>query len=440
MKEYFLIFIFSLVSCSIVCAQQSDLVILKGKIIDLDKQSIPFVSVAVLNDQSIGTYSNTQGRFEIRVPSHLVNDSLVFSCIGYENYSLRIQNTHDSLIVVLKPRIYTLSEVVIKYDSAVNLVKSAVKNLKNTLPSRKNILQGFYREIVRSDYTYDRLIEAAVDVFDKGYDPSSGSKNLQFKIRELRKSEDYMDLDWKASIMGYLFPKNGLNGKDADALFMNDYVRNNQDMFLELINAPLNDLFFEFAHLTIDSTVLFNGETFLCIVISPKDESKSFLPTGRIYVRARDLAIFQMDFTMRMNPNESGLRESLTVPGENFIFATSIKYKEYNGKMYLSFLYRKSFRMQMNYTVFNKTDGKKGVFYDEKFFITNEIITEKDKLSRFRKKEQQNKNIDLYSEKWKYNQSFWDNYNILSETPLQPNVKKDLERETSLKDQFKKDE
>ena len=84
MKEYFLIFIFSLVSCSIVCAQQSDLVILKGKIIDLDKQSIPFVSVAVLNDQSIGTYSNTQGRFEIRVPSHLVNDSLVFSCIGFK--------------------------------------------------------------------------------------------------------------------------------------------------------------------------------------------------------------------------------------------------------------------------------------------------------------------------------------------------------------------
>ena len=51
-----------------------------------------------------------------------------------------------------------------------------------------------------------------------------------------------------------------------------------------------------------------------------------------------------------------------------------------------------------------KAAGKKdGQFFYELLLVTNEIITEKDKVKSFRKKEQYRKNIDLYKANWKYN-------------------------------------
>ena len=86
-----------------------------------------------------------------------------------------------------------------------------------------------------------------------------------------------------------------------------------------------------------------------------------------------------------------------------------------------------------------KAAGKRdGQFFYELLFVTNEIITEKDKVKSFRKKEQYGKNIDLYKANWKYNASFWNTYNRVNERPLAPNIKKDLEKESSLDEQYRK--
>lgn len=109
--------------------------------------------------------------------------------------------------------------------------------------------------------------------------------------------------------------------------------------------------------------------------------------------------------------------------------------------MYLSMLHRKSFRFEMNGTKFDKAKEKgkiEGQFYTESFFVTNEIITESTKAKAFKRKERQKDNIDLYSTHWKYNENFWKNYNTLAERPLEPNIKKDIERESKLDEQFKK--
>ena len=95
----------------------------------------------------------------------------------------------------------------------------------------------------------------------------------------------------------------------------------------------------------------------------------------------------------------------------------------------------------MNGTKFDKAREKgkiEGQFYTESFFVTNEIITESNKAKAFKRKERQKDNIDLYSTHWKYNENFWKSYNTLAERPLEPNIKKDIERETKLDEQFKK--
>jgi hypothetical protein len=431
--------LFFISSCNISLAQDSGTIVCRGRIVDENGEFIPYVNISLATDRSLGVYSGNSGKFEIKLPIIFSRDSLLFSCIGYEEKVMPIQQNSDSLTVILKEKSYQLPEIFIRSDSAKRIVEKSIMNLKSNLPKQRTILQGFFREIIRSDYTYDRLIEAAVDILDKGYEYSQEKdKGLIFKIRELRKSEDYMDLDWKASILNYLNPKNGLHGKDMDALFNHDYIRNNKQQFFELFNAPLNELFLSFADFSIDSLISFKQDTLVRIGIEPLNPSEDFLPYGHIYIRLSDYAIFE--FEVQMNVNTEKAHMSFRVPEKKYLFRTIIKYTEYNGDMYLGMLKREAFRQQVNYTKSQNSKSKLGYFYDEKTFIVTEIITEKNKTTAFRRKDRQKADLDLYDENWIYNEAFWKNYNILHDNPLQPSILLDLERESVLNEQFKKNE
>jgi len=419
---------------------------IKGAIADDRGEPLPYVSVSLKNDQSIGTYSNSAGDFEIQLPATASNDSLIFSSIGYENFVVAVRKIHNSPISLrLRAKEYILNEVVITPDTATAIVRRSIALLSTNLPNERNVLQGFYREVIRSNKTYDRLVEAAVDVFDKGYKPPKGEHDatkdvdLEFKIREIRKSNDYQDLDWEQTIMNYIRPRNGLYGS-IESIFFNDYIRNNGAYYNLLFNAPLNENFFKEALFTMDSVLYYGAEKIWCIGIQPKNEKTAgqLLPCGKIYIRSSDYAILEMEFETRIHPEDTS---DLIVPEEKFYHKTIIKYKEYNGKMYLSMLYRKSFRFTINSEKFRKAKaaGKlDGMFFYELLFVTNEIITERDKALSFKRKERIRKNIDLYSAKWNYNEAFWKNYNVVNERPLEPSIKKDIERESSLDEQFKK--
>ena len=435
--RYSIIFLLLLIAY-LAPAQSTSLIRLTGKVVDENNSPMAFVNLSVTTDKSLGTYSSSTGEFDFQIPASFSKDSVIFSNIGYESTVISIGDliTKKVQTVILKPKVYILQEVVIQPDSAQAIVRESIKRLPSTLASEKNILQGFYREIIRSDHTYDRLVEAAVDVFDNGY-RSAKDNALQFRVREVRKSDDFRDLDWEQSIYNYLRPKSGLH-THFESIFFNDYIRNNSNPYSILLNASLNDdEFYLDASVTLDSTTNYGSDKIWCIGITHKSDSGSFFPKGTIHIRTRDYAILQMEYEVGLDTDMS----QLTVPDEPYLHKTLIKYKEYNGKMYLDLLYRKAYRFTTNMAKYEKAKaaGKRdGQFFYELLFVTNEIITEKDKVKSFRKKEQYGKNIDLYKANWKYNASFWNTYNSVNERPLAPNIKKDLEKESSLDEQYRK--
>lgn len=408
---------------------------LSGRIYDIDGQSVPFVNICLKSDRSIGTYSNSSGSFTLKIVKHLASDSIVVTCIGYETRYLSIGEFQpgDSVAITLQPASYWLSEITIRTDTAVRIVRESLKRFPKTLASQKNITQGFYREIVRSYKTFDRLVEAAVDVFDYGYQHRT-KRPREFRIRELRRSEDYMDLDWRAALFNYIRPINGLHGSGFESLFSHDYIYENHAKFVDALNAPLNAAFLEFVSCSLDGVTTLDGEQVIRIRLekNPDYAFPGLEPSGYLYIRSGDLALLQMEYSLKAPGSEDS---GFFVPEDDFIHKTIIKYRDYNGALYLSFLYRKSFRLQGNISKTNK-----GFFYDEKLFVATEILTEKDKVARFRRKEKQDRNVDLYSEQWNYNEEFWKSYNVVNETALQPRVRSDLERESSLESQFKKND
>ena len=60
------------------------------------------------------------------------------------------------------------------------------------------------------------------------------------------------------------------------------------------------------------------------------------------------------------------------------------------------------------------------------------------KIKRFKGDQTMNKFKNLDKQIKDYNKAFWDSYNVIKETPLDSQLIKDLERELSLEEQFKK--
>jgi len=414
---------------------QNTIIQAKGSIVDEMGSALPYVNVSLKKDQSLGTYSNSFGDFDFKIPAGYSRDSLVISCIGYETRIIPITEVIDLQRIVLKAAIYTLNEVIVSSDSAAFILRKSIDRLADNLYCGRSVTQGFYREMILSDYACDRLIEAAIDVFDNGY---CKSKDLQFKVREVRKSNDYRDLDWEQSIYGYISPRNGLC-EHFESLFHNDYIRNNNPYYNPMINAPLNNKeFYEDAWFSVDSITNVDHNKVWCIGIHPRKEYADFLPHGTIYIRANDYAIIQIEYEAIINPQAN---TRISFPGEKYLHKTLIKYKEYNGKMYLNLLQRKAYKFTVNLEKSRKARAKgkrDGQFFFDLLFVANEIITEKDKAEAFKKKDRVVKKMDLYIKEWKYNEAFWDTYNIVKENPLEPVNKKGIERDLPLDEQFKK--
>ena len=140
-----------LIACQ-ASAQSTSLIRLIGKVVDETNTPMAFVNLSVVADKSLGTYSNSAGEFDFQLPSSLAYDSITFSNIGYESSIVAVQDLLTKKItlpVALKPKVYILQEIVIKPDSALAIVRESIKRLPNTLANEKNILQGFFREIIR---------------------------------------------------------------------------------------------------------------------------------------------------------------------------------------------------------------------------------------------------------------------------------------------------
>ena len=91
--------------------------IFQGIIADREtKQSIAFVNIGIVN-QNTGTVSDLNGFFSLKINASKKEETIKFSMIGYENYTLNTTsffnefNSGDTLY--LRPEVFELSEIVL---------------------------------------------------------------------------------------------------------------------------------------------------------------------------------------------------------------------------------------------------------------------------------------------------------------------------------------
>ena len=166
----------------------------KGLIIDnATSKNLSLVSIQIENS-NIGTVSNLEGEFTLKIPDDYINNRLVITLIGYDDKFISISElSSDTNKIALTPSSINLSEVnITAFKNAEDLVRALFDKKKENYSNERAIMTSFYRETIKKRKKNVSLSEAVVNLYKQPY---SKSHRDFMKLLRSRKSTDYTKLD-----------------------------------------------------------------------------------------------------------------------------------------------------------------------------------------------------------------------------------------------------
>lgn len=153
---------------------------LRGVVKDAQsRKRLPNVNVFIPG-QDVGTMTNDDGAFVLKVTREAAQGELAFSCLGYAGKRLSISEwsgSQHAVNVYLVPESRLLSEVTVYGGDAKELVYEALARVGANYPLQPNMLQMFYRETIMKGSRFVGISEGVLDVFKEGYKHRSLGKD-----------------------------------------------------------------------------------------------------------------------------------------------------------------------------------------------------------------------------------------------------------------------
>ena len=202
LPRYYMLVLLCLFSISVTSQIE-----IKNKIVDFATFA-PLKSASVyVKNTTIGTITNTDGRFLLSIPKRYANDTLVISSIGYKSFKSIVGSFDSTMDIFLEEDIASLDEILLiaetRPTTGNDIVLRAIERLPQTLPDSSYIQKGFLRHKERNSSEYKWLVESAITLYDSSYD--AGSKNtLRLNVDQTRKSYDLRDVDSLFAYTSYL--------------------------------------------------------------------------------------------------------------------------------------------------------------------------------------------------------------------------------------------
>jgi len=398
MRDLLLIFTFL-----IVFSAQAQKITLSATVQDKESQeALPFASVGI-KGKSIGTITNLQGQFDFHFPAEFRNDILVISMLGYQDFEAPIWSLLDSKVTVIPMARSTtvLKEIEVRDSlSGGEILQLALERIEDNYPMEPFLMKGFYRDVKKVGGTYIALLEAAVEIYDENYTEPRNKAKLRERVKllEVRKSVGYDN-----KFTAYFGQKNLLE----DLLLHNNIRYRQIDLQTELFNNTKREA---------DS--YYNGrETFVL--------SNNVGFNLKMYIDKGDYSISHLQF--EISGDNAERKKNLI---SKFVsYQKTIDFKRFNNKMYLNYIsvtsHEKWYDEATNELQF-ETELVQNLLVNEIEPNTGSRISSTEKM----------RNYGLQYQDYPYNKPFWDNYNVIKETPVDRKVVEDLERVAPLDKQF----
>lgn len=145
------------------------------------RKKLENVTVAVAGT-SIGTVTNAEGIFSLKIPDLQFASQLELSHIGYQNTQLSATASEGSAdltaTIWMTPVARQLDEVVIYGGDARRIVEEALKKIPANYPSAENMMSAFYRETVQKGQRDIGISEAMMDVYKTSYAQRTAERDM----------------------------------------------------------------------------------------------------------------------------------------------------------------------------------------------------------------------------------------------------------------------
>ena len=454
--------------CSTITFAQQEI---SNKVLDFFKDE-PIESASVyIKTTAIGTITNADGKFALRIPRENATDTLVVSSIGYSTEKIPLDQFDASEPIYLVEEVASLDEVVLEAEerpkTGNEIVLKAIEKLPLTMPDSSYIQKGFLRHKERNKKEFKWLIESAISVYDSSYNVSANT-HLKINVDQMRKSYDLRDIDSLFTYASYLNqnnktrtnPKNlrRVQIKTAElnkAIMWNDNrVNGLQNIFQGKLNmfrnvnskkALFGDDILKKHQFELDTILVDNERKLYKIKINKGAEyvgldtkgiyNEGYHANGWLYIYYDNFAIKKVEYELIAASNEQKSR-SKRLFDTQVNHKLVINYKEFNDKMYPNYIYYETPKLvNVGFKPKNKQEEELAEQYkEERYYYTIQEILFSDIVldpAKIGSALQNNWDMDIFSPK-PYNKEFWKTYNVLLESEDDEKLIDDLSQRASL--------
>lgn len=391
-----LLAVFFLSSTFPLSAQDDSVITISGIVKDQkSKKKLEYVNISV-QGTNIGTVSNSDGEFTLKIPVRYKSDNLLFTHLGYNNHLHPIGGKSiENETFMLTSDSQVLDEVVIRSGDPLAIVREAVKKIDLNYTNSPTILSGFYRETIQKGKRYIDISEAVMNIYKTSYSQNTDNDGVQiYKGRRL------------------------LSPKPSDTLSVKLQGGPNLAIYGDIVKQPyplLDEESLPLYMFKMEDPVTINERPHYTIRFTPQAIAEIPLYTGNIYIDQQNLTISRVEYSLSMDNRDKVTRIILKKKPPKLRFKPNevsfvVTYKTLEGRSRINYI-----RNQIRFNC----DWKRRLFSTSYTVISELVVTDSKPLDMkkapskefFKQNQTLSDKISNFSD-----QNFWEAYNIIEPT------------------------
>ncbi len=357
----------------------------------------------------IGTVTNAEGVFSLKIPHMDTIPQLELSHIGYMNARFSASapegsnNMHATILMI--PIALQLNEVVAYGNSARSIVEEALERIPKNYPSGESMTSAFYRETVQKGHRYISISEAMLDVYKTSY-------------RQRTSDRDKVQID-KARRL--------LSQKQSDTLGVKVVGGPNLPLFMDVVKnayALFDEETLDYYSFVQEPSVFIDDRLQYVISFRPRVKLDYALYVGRVFIDREHLAFTRAEFELDLSDRERAIaailyKKPLGLRFRPLKVSFLITYRQHDGVTCLNYI--------CNEMCF-KCDWKRRLFSSSYVARSEMVAVDREEhpervIARRDAFKPYQVFYDIVKEYW--SEDFWKDYNIIEPTEsLEDAVKK----------------
>jgi hypothetical protein len=312
----------------------------KGHVLDnKTKEPLAYVDINI-SGTNIGTITNNEGEFLLKVPSDYLDKTIQVSILGYTKKEIPIESLkNEDTKILMEVSITELENVNVYGIKDAEALVRATLNRKSEFYDNDNAkMTAFYRETIKKRNKNASLSEAVLTIYKQPY---SNNKHDDVSLLKSRKSTDYSKLDTLAL---------KLQGGPFSTLYT-DIIK-----YPEYIFDRGNLSNYQF---TFDASTELNNRLVYVVNFKQKINNNEPLYYGKLYIDSQTLALTSAVYNL--NIEDKDLASEMFVrkkPNKVKVYPTvasyRVDYRTKNGKWHYGYgKIQLTFKVNWKHKLFN---------------------------------------------------------------------------------------